>query len=129
MSGPIESPERSAALERYVYGLKRRPAVRAVEDDAVRRGKILFESTEVGCSGCHSGPKFSNGETASIGRGPATQVPSLIGVSVRAPLMHDGCAKTLLDRFDPACGGTEHGHPELLDEAGLADLIAYLETL
>jgi hypothetical protein len=43
--------------------------------------------------------------------------------------MHDGCAKTLLDRFDPACGGTEHGHPELLDEAGLADLIAYLETL
>ena len=129
MGGPHEPPERIAALEHYVYGLKRRPAVRAVGDESVARGKILFESMEVGCSGCHSGPKFTTGETKLIGKGAGTQVPSLIGVSARAPLMHDGCAATLRERFDPACGGTDHGHPELLDDVGLADLIAYLETL
>jgi DNA-binding beta-propeller fold protein YncE len=129
MGGPIESVERTAALERYVYGLKRRPSVRAVQDEAVGRGKALFESEEIGCSGCHSGPKFTTGETEDIGKGVPMQVPSLVSVSVRAPYMHDGCAATLMDRFDPACGGTDHGHPELLDDAGRADLIAYLETL
>ena len=57
------------------------------------------------------------------------QVPSLIGVSTRAPYMHDGCAATLRDRFDPACGGTAHGQAELLNEAELGELIAYLESL
>ena len=105
-------------------------------DEAPRRGRRgghagqgLFESEEIGCSGCHSGPKFTTGETEDIGRGAPTQVPSLVGVSVRAPFMHDGCAATLRDRFDPVCGGSEHGHPELLDDAGLDDLVAYLETL
>ncbi len=129
MGGPEESPERIAALERYVYGLKRRPAARAIEDDAVVRGKALFESERIGCSGCHSGPKFTTGETKDIGKGAPTQIPSLVAVSARAPYMHDGCAATLRDRFDPACGGTAHGHPELLDDAGLDDLVAYLETL
>jgi cytochrome c len=129
MGGPVETPERIAALERYLYGLKPRPAVRAADDPAALRGKALFESPEVACATCHTGPKLTNGESEEIGKGSATQVPSLLGVSARAPFMHDGCAATLRDRFDPACGGTQHGHPELLDEAGLADLVAYLESL
>jgi hypothetical protein len=43
--------------------------------------------------------------------------------------MHDGCAATLRDRFDPACGGNLHGNAEILDESELSDLIAYLESL
>jgi hypothetical protein len=128
MGGPVETPERVAALENYVYGMKRRPPARG-GDEAAIRGKALFESEEVGCTGCHTGERFTNGETESIGKGAATQVPSLIGVSARLPLMHDGCAATLRDRFDPACGGAEHGHPEVLDGAELNDLIAYLEAL
>jgi hypothetical protein len=128
MGGPAETTERVAALENYVYGMKRRPAARGA-DEAALRGKALFESQEVGCTGCHTGEKLTNAETKSIGKGAATQVPSLIGVSARLPLMHDGCATTLRDRFDPQCGGTEHGHPEVLDDAELSDLIAYLEAL
>jgi hypothetical protein len=129
MGGARQSSERSAELERYVYDLKRRPALRASDDAAALRGKALFESAEVACASCHTGPKLTNGEAEDIGKGSATQVPSLLGVSTRAPYMHDGCAATLRDRFDPLCGGTAHGHPELLDEAELGELIAYLESL
>jgi mono/diheme cytochrome c family protein len=129
MGGPLESPERIAALERYVYGMKPRAAVRAADDPAALRGKALFESAEVACATCHTGPKLTNGESKEIGKESATQVPSLIGVSARAPYMHDGCAPTLRDRFDPACGGTEHGHAEILDDTQLSELIAYLESL
>jgi hypothetical protein len=129
MGGPAETPERIAALESFVYGQKRRPAARAADDEAALRGKVLFDSEDVACTACHNGEKLSNGETETVGKGTATQVPSLIGVSARLPLMHDGCAATLAARFDPACGGDRHGHPELLDSSELADLIAYLETL
>ena len=70
-----------------------------------------------------------SGESADIGKGAPTQVPSLLGVGVRAPFMHDGCANTLLDRFDPACGGSKHGEISDLDAARRADLVAYLESL
>ncbi|HEX6766673.1 MAG TPA: hypothetical protein VF103_14365, partial [Polyangiaceae bacterium] len=136
MGGPTETPERTAALESFVYGLKRRPPARAADDEAALRGKIVFESEDAACTGCHTGEKFSNGKNESVGKGVGpdgtsikTQVPSLIGVSARLPLMHDGCAQTLAARFDPTCGGDSHGHPELLDQTQLDDLVAYLETL
>jgi hypothetical protein len=56
-------------------------------------------------------------------------VPDLAGVSARLPLMHDGCAVTMEQRFDPACGGTAHGHVDGLTPAQRADLIAYLQSL
>jgi hypothetical protein len=129
MAGPGETSAREYALEQYVYGIPRRVAVRAVADAAAVRGKALFESKEVGCAECHSGPKLTNGESENIGRQEALQVPSLIAVSARAPYMHDGCAETLLDRFDPVCGGSRHGQVDGLEPSDLDDLVAYLETL
>jgi hypothetical protein len=43
--------------------------------------------------------------------------------------MHDGCAKTLRDRFNLDCGGDKHGKIEQLDEPQLADLMAFIESL
>jgi hypothetical protein len=129
MGGPLESPERAEALEEYVYALPRRPATRVADDAGALRGKALFESRAVGCASCHAGPTFSNGTSADIGRGTELQVPSLIAVSTRAPYMHDGCAATLLDRFDPECGGSTHGTTLNLTADQLGDLVAYLETL
>ena len=43
--------------------------------------------------------------------------------------MHDGCAKTLADRFDPTCGGTDHGEIDGLDAGQLDDLVKYMESL
>jgi hypothetical protein len=43
--------------------------------------------------------------------------------------MHDGCAKTLHDRFDPECGGTAHGDLTGLTDGDVDDLVAYMNTL
>jgi len=56
-------------------------------------------------------------------------VPSLIAVGYRAPFMHNGCAATLAARFDPKCGGNNHGNTASLSDAQRGDLVAYLESL
>jgi hypothetical protein len=58
------------------------------------------------------------------------QVPALRGLAFRAPFMHDGCAKTLMDRFNGTCGGgDQHGVTSHLDPGQLTDLVHYLESL
>jgi cytochrome c peroxidase len=85
----------------------------------------VFEAA--GCPACHVPPGYTSATSQDIWTGGSFQVPSLIGVSARLPVMHDGCAATLEDRFDPACGGDAHG--PALSPADQADLIAFLETL
>jgi hypothetical protein len=129
MGGPRESGERVGALSEWVFQLPPRAPLRPAMDASAERGKALFESGEVGCSSCHNGPKFTNNKTVDVGTGLALQVPSLLGVSQRLPLMHNGCAQTLLERFDASCGGNAHGDVARLAADQLADLVAYLETI
>lgn len=56
-------------------------------------------------------------------------VARAVTVSFRTPLLHDGCAATLSDRFGACGGGGQHGHTSPLRRTELADLIAYLEML
>jgi len=96
---------------------------------ASARGRALFESEGVGCTDCHSGPMLTNNLSVDVGTGEVLQVPSLLGLGWRGPYMHDGCAVTLMERFDPACGGgDQHGKTSQLSEAEKADLVAYLMT-
>jgi hypothetical protein len=120
------SRENARALEQFIYDLNPRPAMRDASDAAALRGHGMFESR---CAGCHEGPNLSINDSTDVGRGGPMQVPSLLGVGVRAPYMHDGCAKALFDRFEPTCGGAQHGNVSDLDEVGRSDLAAYLETL
>jgi cytochrome c len=129
MGGPSESGERLDALKSYIFGLTPRPGIRAVDDPAALRGKELFQSPQALCSSCHAGAKLTSSLSVDIGKGRLSQVPSLVGVSRRAPFMSDGCAATLLDRFNPACGGEKHGNTADLDSEQIADLVAYLESL
>jgi mono/diheme cytochrome c family protein len=96
---------------------------------AIERGRAVFDSIDVGCANCHSGPNLTNNMLLNVGTGGLLKVPSLIGVSARAPFMHDGCATTLRDRFGACGGGDAHGKTSTLTEAQLADLIGYLESL
>ncbi len=101
-----------------------------VDPAAAGRGQTLFQSPSVGCTTCHTGPLMSTRALVDVGTGGTFKVPSLIGVSGRAPYMHTGCAATLLDRFTPSCGGGDtHGHTSQLTSDQLNDLVAYLETL
>jgi hypothetical protein len=54
--------------------------------------------------------------------------PSLLGVGLRAPLMHDGCAKDLKARFG-ICGGNDHTDVSILPASDIDALVAYLRTL
>ncbi|HMI90334.1 MAG TPA: c-type cytochrome, partial [Polyangiales bacterium] len=129
MGGARQTPERIAALEHWIYALQAPPAARPLADEAAQRGKLLFEG-EAQCNTCHGGSALSSNELRAVGKGEALQVPSLVGVAYRRPLMHDGCASDLRARFETDCGGGDsHGKTSQLNESQLGDLIAYLETL
>lgn len=101
-----------------------------VDQAAIDRGRDLFQSADVGCGTCHSGPLFTNHTLVDVGTGGTFKVPSLLGVGLRVPLLHDGCATTLADRFTATCGGGDkHGHTSQLTAAQIADLVAYLDSI
>jgi mono/diheme cytochrome c family protein/DNA-binding beta-propeller fold protein YncE len=136
MSGSQLTDPQIDALARWVDRIPVMPTraaatMAAPELDAIARGRALFTSSDVGCVNCHSGAKYSNNLTVSVGTGPALQVPTLVGVRWRAPYMHTGCAATLRDRFThPECGGGDlHGHTSQLSDAQIDDLVAYLQSL
>jgi cytochrome c553 len=134
MGGAAPDASHVQALARWIDAIPRYPASPTGTQAQIAHGAQLFGST--GCAACHSGAHFTNDQNVDVGTGAAGQtfqVPTLLGVAARAPYMHDGCAATLADRFDPAqagCNGGEmHGHTAQLSSSDVGDLIAYLETL
>jgi mono/diheme cytochrome c family protein len=131
MGGVRESAPRVSALSEWLFSIKPPASIRDTGDEAAVRGQELFRSTDVGCATCHSGAKLTNNESMVIDSIASSklQVPSLVAIGYRAPFMHNGCAATLADRFNPACGGNAHGNTAALSEAQRNDLVAYLESL
>lgn len=103
------------------------PPAPALDPGAVERGERVFD--EAGCRACHFADGTVDPGSHDVGTGEALQVPSLVGAAHRLPLMHDGCAGTLAERFVPACGGAAHGDVEALPADARADLVAFLESL
>jgi mono/diheme cytochrome c family protein len=128
MSGPPLAPEQTAALLGWIDTIPALPKTSGLAPDAVARGKTLFADAKVGCGACHVGAHLTNNASVDVGTGGLFQVPSLLGVSWRAPFMHTGCAGTLADRFG-ACGGDKHGVTGALSATENADLITYLQSL
>ncbi|WP_437676316.1 c-type cytochrome [Sorangium sp. So ce131] len=129
MGGAQPGPRRITLIERFLDSLPAFPTSPPEDEAAVARGAVLFQDKQVGCASCHSGEMLTNNLNEDVGRGERLQVPSLIGIAGRAPFMHDGCAATLRDRFDPECGGARHGDISGLSSAQIDDLVAYLESL
>jgi len=128
MSGVSLQPDQMGAVTGWVQAVPAPPAPSWVDAASAQRGKALFESADTACVTCHSGAKFTDNLTVDVGTGGRFQVPPLVGVGWRAPLMHDGCAATLADRFG-ACSTPQHGSIASLSAGDVADLTAYLETL
>jgi hypothetical protein len=127
MGGPVQSPHRTAALARWLDAQPARtpPALNVA---AVARGAALFQSTETGCTTCHSGTLGTNNTTMDVGTGMPLQVPRLVELAYRAPFLHDGRAATLLNRFGAAGGGDLHGHTAQLSTQDVDDLVTYLRS-
>ncbi len=123
------SPDRIASLSRYIDSIPAPIAPQAADNGAVARGQELFNAAGVNCTACHSGEKLTNNATMDVGTGGPVQVPSLVGVWDRSPLLHDGCADSLEQRFGPCGGDDRHGTTSHLDEGEIGDLVAYLRTL
>jgi hypothetical protein len=130
MSGPILTDDQKSALSEWIDTIPAMPAVRGLDAAAVDRGRALFNDAKVACATCHAGALLTNNLTVDVGTGAMLQVPSLRGVDWRGPFMHNGCAKTLADRFKPECGGGDkHGATSQLSATQLADLTTYLKSL
>ncbi|MDI1447708.1 cytochrome c [Polyangium sp. 6x1] len=130
MGGQPLGPRQSRLVGRWIDAQPVLPKGEIADTTAVERGKVLYFDAKVACASCHSGEKLTNNDWADVGTGKRFQVPTLMGIADRAPFMHDGCAKSLRDRFDPACGGGDkHGVTSHLSPAQVDDLVAYLETL
>ena len=130
MSGPQLSAEQIGATLTWLDTQPRRTHTMPTDAAAIARGKALFnDAAHTACSTCHSGPSLTNNQTVDVGTGGMFQVPSLVGISTRGPYMHDGCAKTLRDRFGPCGGGDKHGVTSKLTQPQIDDLVTFLGTL
>lgn len=128
--GDMLTDDRKAALLSFLDGIPKAPVPGASQDaNAVQRGRALFESEATECATCHDGPLFTSSQPFDVGTGGTFVTPSLIGVGYREPLMHDGCATDLEDRFGPCGGGDAHGKTSHLSDAEVSDLVAYMRTL
>jgi hypothetical protein len=129
MSGGVVTRSQHLSLGPWLDRLPAPQPPAPLDPAAVDRGRALFQSADVGCGTCHSGPLFTNHMIVDVGTGGTFKVPSLLGVGARPPFMHDGCATTLADRFGACGGGDKHGHTSQLTAAQVADLVAYLDSL
>jgi len=129
MALPVVPPNEDVqALQTWLDTI---PALAPADDlDAtlVERGRTLFSDPDVACSTCHLGAEYTDNKLHDVGTGGTFVTPALIGVAVRAPLMHDGCAPTLRERFG-LCGGSDHGGTAHLADADIDALVAFMQSL
>lgn len=117
-------------LQAFLTSLPK-PRTPTVEDpQAVARGQELFESSTTGCLNCHDGALSTDGKRHDLAADlPAVDTPSLIGLAQSAPYYHDGSAETLESLLRNNGSIHSMGRTSRLDDAQIADLVAYLETL
>jgi hypothetical protein len=127
MGGQVQSPDRTAALARWLDAQSARPRP-SLDPLAVGRGASIFESPETGCTSCHVGQLGTNNTSVNVGTGERLQVPRLVELAYRAPYLHDGRATTLRNRFGAIGGGDQHGHTSHLSPEEIDDLVTYLRS-
>jgi mono/diheme cytochrome c family protein len=125
--GPLDDGQKKA-LEAWVGAIPAPPAKTPSDRGALARGGSVF-SGKGGCITCHANAKLTDNDNHFVGMPFPLQTPSLVGIGWRAPYLHDGCAKTLADRFDPACRAEGHGNSSALSQEDISDLVTYLESL
>lgn len=95
---------------------------------AFDRGAKVFGQRD--CARCHRPPLYTTPETYDVGlsdekRAHRFNPPSLLGVSQRVPLLHDGRASSLRDLLERL----RHPEGESMDPGDLEDLLAFLGGL
>jgi len=124
------------ALAAYMDSLEVPPPPHETNPDMFNAGAKVFQA--LGCAECHLPGIFVDGmihdvgtgdpalEKNSHGRGTEFDTPSLRGLWLTAPYLHDGSAHTLGDVLRT---GETHSVAGDLNDAEIDDLIAYLLAL
>jgi hypothetical protein len=129
MALPVVPPNEDVqALKTWLDTIPKLAAADDLDPLLVERGRVLFSDPNVACNTCHSGPEYTDNKLHDVGTSGTFVTPALGGVALRAPLMHDGCAPTLKDRFG-LCGGTDHGATAQLAPADIDALVAFMQSL
>ncbi len=121
------------ALVTYISQMPAPPQAAPADKAKVERGRAIFTSREAGCSSCHSGASFTDGQNHDVGskhkadRGSAFNTPSLRLVGGSGPYFHDGRYATLTELLTKSDG--KMGHTKHLTNADLEALETYLGTL
>ena len=120
---PDDLDRRPAAGAPRARPATRPPSSAAARCSTIRRAPPAPSATRAPCS--RTTPPSTSAPAGAF------QVPSLVGIGTRGPFMHDGCAKTLADRFsNETCGGGDrHGNVRDLTSSELADLVAFLQSI
>lgn len=131
------------ALAAYVYWLRSEPSPwleNGKLSAAARRGRALFRSPALGCTGCHPPPSYTisgqGGDRRVAGvlapePSPVAplDVPSLRGLYAQPRLLHDGRAASPAEIFTRWNQAGRHGRTSGLTERELADLQSFLLSL
>ena len=135
-------------LVSYVRGLPSRPNRWGLQHGeltpAQERGKVFFVRSvdKFGkpipeanrCSYCHSGPKGTNQKSFDVGTRKSTDnsglldTPQLTNITLTAPYLHDGSARTFEEIWTVYNPDDKHGRTNDLTKDELNDLIEYLRT-
>jgi YVTN family beta-propeller protein len=98
-----------------------------------KQGQAIAETNQ--CASCHSGAKYTSQKQFDVGTGkpsdrsPVIDTPQLVNVSLTAPYLHDGSARSLEEIWTVFNPNDQHGRTNDLTKDELNDLIEYLRTL
>jgi cytochrome c peroxidase len=128
MQGAAPDDTTVSDLVSYLRTLEPPPPAMQAAAARVERGRAVFHARK--CAECHAPPQYTTGESYDVDLADEVghrrfNPPSLRGVGQRAPLLHDGRARTLDEVF------RRYGHPRnsTLFDAEVDALVAFLETL
>ena len=123
----------------YVAGLRPEPSpfrTRGKLSPLAQAGKVLFESSAVGCATCHSGTWFSNLGQYDVGtraladgndiNTPTFDTPSTTEAWRTGPFLHDGRSSTILEVISTHNDGNTHGRTSHLSPTEKNALVEYL---
>jgi mono/diheme cytochrome c family protein len=118
---PAPSPQQIDSLQAWLMTLPAPAPDPDLDAQSVERGRARFAA--LACDSCHAGDEWSDYALHDVGTGGTFRTPSLIGVALRAPYFHDGCASSLSGVFGACGGGPAH-------EVGVdVDLVEFLRSL
>jgi len=134
----VRPEEDAQAIDAWLKSLKPVPSPYLVNgklSESAKRGKKLFDSDEVGCAQCHSGPYFTDLEKYNVGTGLGLDkdtefdTPTLVEHWRTSPYLFDGRAENAIEVLTKYNKEDKHGKTSHLNEQQIKDLAEYVLSL